>query len=400
VSAAAGARRCIVAALLSKTLAISCALVAVSGSARAESNELRATYVEMPAGMGNVIEGRVASPILFLDRCTDGCTMSPGWEDSRTNHSSIIDQPSFIPPFAGGDPTWNAIVGCVRAMYSDFDIRVTDENPGDQPHFKAIVAGNPEDVGFPFNVGGVAPFSCGVVENSITYTFAGAYGDKPQEICHTIAQESAHAFGLDHEHLCEDPMTYLSGCGAKCFQNVDAPCGELGERRCHCGGNTQNSWQRSRDTFGDSPVSRETVTIAGPFDGDTVKPGFHVDVDIAVSCIAQVEVWVNDEHSGEVYVWPFVFNTPPDLPPGPATIRAVATDSEGNQMETSIEVVVKAGDGEPDPDPDPMPDPDPELPEPQADCGCATGGGDAGGTWLLAIGVALLVAGRRRRPSF
>ena len=379
-------------------------VVLLAGAARSAAADTRldTIYVEMPAGAGTVVEGPVDQPVLFLNRCAAGCTVTPGWEDSRTNRSSIIDQPSFIPPFDDGDEAWNAVVQCVRAMYSDFGILITDVDPGEHvAHFEAIVAGSPEDVGFPFNVGGVAPFTCGIIDNSITFTFAGRYGD-PQQICHTIAQESAHAFGLDHEYMCEDPMTYLGGCGAKCFQNADAACGEYGERRCNCGGDTQNSWQELEDMFGPGSINPETLRISGPDEGATVRRGFHVNIEVGVACIVGVEVWVDDIYAGEVSTWPFVFNTPPNIEVGPATVKAIATDADGNTVETTIEVTIDDSGPEPEPEPDPEldPDPDPEqLPEPQPDCGCAahaagTSSGNLFG-WLLLLGVVSL--GLRRR---
>src|SRR6185503_16308159 len=98
--------------------------------------------------------------------------------------------------------------------------------------------------------GGVSPFSCGVINNAITFSFANIYQGYIPEICWTVAQESAHAFGLDHEYLCEDPMTYRYDCDdRKWFRDVDAPCGEYGGRECSCGGQTQNSFASIRAEF-------------------------------------------------------------------------------------------------------------------------------------------------------
>ena len=69
-------------------------------------------------------------------------------------------------------------------------------------------------------------------------------------ICETAGQETAHAFGLDHEFLCQDPMTYLVGCGAKSFQDEYVPCGEFQPRECNCGTPTQNSVQSMYQLFG------------------------------------------------------------------------------------------------------------------------------------------------------
>jgi hypothetical protein len=104
----------------------------------------------------------------------------------------------------------------------------------------------------PFGVGGVAPFTCGLIPTAVVYAFADVYGGDNQGICETVAQEVSHAFGLDHEFLCEDPMTYLSGCGAKTFQDQAASCGEFEPRECSCGGSSQNSVQQMLQTIGAS----------------------------------------------------------------------------------------------------------------------------------------------------
>ncbi len=402
------------------------ALVAWAASATTAAAESRpvAGKVDLRPGMGRVVaDGELsAPPVLYLNRCKNGCVITPGFEDSRTNKSSIIDTTAFIPEYDYGDESWTAVVDCVRGMYADFGIAITDEDPGeDTEHFEAIVAGAPTDAGFSSRVGGVAPFSCGVIENSITYTFVRQYGNNPQQICQTIAQESAHAFGLDHELLCEDPMTYLTGCGSKCFQDTDAPCGEDVARRCSCGGQTQNSWQRLHELFGDGEGQAASLSISGPSDGDVVRPGFHVNVDVSVACIANVETHIDDMSIGTVPTWPYVFDSPVGLEPGPATIRAVATDNYGNTTETSIQVTVDAA-CERDEDCDGAlvcagglcvvddggddggnacaeGSADCGEPQPEADCGCATGGGgggDLGGLALLCAVVAGWLSRRRR----
>lgn len=381
---------------------VSLSLALASPAAAAPA--LRTTYVEVDPSRANVLAGPLDQPILYLNRCVGGCILIPGYEDSRTNHSSIIGDTAFIPEFDPGQNAWESIVDCTAAMYGDFGITVTDEDPGDTPHFEAIVAGRPGDAGFAPNIGGVAPFTCGVIDNAITFTFAGQYGDEaPQEICHVIAQESAHAFGLDHELLCEDPMTYTQGCGAKCFQDVDAKCGETIERPCYCGGSRQNSWQSILGLFGPSEQSSDSVRIFAPDDGDAVPLGFHVEVVAGMTCLTDVEVWIDEVYLGAIGAWPFVFDTPLDLPLGPATIRAMATDRDGNTIETSIDVTLETAPDPPDAAPPPAfvdaSGPGAVDPEPQPDCGCAaTPAGDdgvAGALLLLAAALGL----RRRRPS-
>jgi uncharacterized protein (TIGR03382 family) len=200
--------------------------------------------------------------VLFLNRCAGGCTLSPGTDDSRSNRSSLLGGTVAISEFRHGDEAWRAVVECVAGLYEPFGIEVTDVDPGESPHFEAIVAGAPDEIG-ESEIGGLAPFACGVIENAVTYSFANIYGSV-QDICETVAQETAHSFGLEHEYLCEDPMTYLTGCGAKAFRDIDAPCGEMEPRACACGGTTQNSYRRLMREFAGLPAPEPAVDTGEP----------------------------------------------------------------------------------------------------------------------------------------
>lgn len=179
--------------------------------------------------------------IVYLNR--DGGTFQPGRDDARENRSSIVDAPSTIPAWDVDDAGWDQVAGCLEDLFLRWNVTVTDEDPGDVPHLEAVIAGRPSDLGLTGNIGGIAPFrtDCGIVDGAVVYAFAEQYGDNLRGVCETAAQEIAHAFGLDHQMLCSDPMSYLGGCGPKAFQDVDAPCGEFEERACACGGDTQNS---------------------------------------------------------------------------------------------------------------------------------------------------------------
>src|SRR5690606_19334412 len=124
--------------------------------------------------------------------------------------------------------------------------------------------------GLPNGVGGVAPidtFQCNIIPRAVVYVFSGALPNNAQVLCEVAAQEIAHALSLDHELLCEDPMTYLSGCGAKTFQDRAAQCGEFSPRQCDCGRPSQNSVQILYDKLGPSggsPTPPPTVDDEGP----------------------------------------------------------------------------------------------------------------------------------------
>jgi MYXO-CTERM domain-containing protein len=59
-------------------------------------------------------------------------------------------------------------------------------------------------------------------------------------------------------------MTYLTGCGVKSFQDIDAPCGEYGPRDCECGGASQSSYQKLVAEFGRAGEAPAPETGAPP----------------------------------------------------------------------------------------------------------------------------------------
>jgi MYXO-CTERM domain-containing protein len=235
------------------------------------------------------------------------------------------------------------MVDCVKDLYSPFDVIVTDIDPGpDTPHFEAMVSGGPADIGMQQGVGGVSPFSCGVIENAITYTFPEAVGNQPQIICEIVGQESAHAFGLDHEYLCEDPMTYLNGCGNKSFRDIDADCGEFSPRNCQCGGATQNSVQRIKAIFGDAiPPTPPEVSIESPSNSSVVRPGFTIVVEATDDVeVKRVEVLIDGDSIGARTEPPYEFSAPGDLFTANVEIEARAFDDRGTMGTDTVSVTV------------------------------------------------------------
>lgn len=247
----------------------------------------RGSYVRMeqPVATDNHL-----SRILFVNRCADGCVITPGPEDAIANTSGIVSSTTTLQPFPYGDAVWDEMLACVRQQYSRFDINVTDVDPGDVPHFESIVAGRGEDIGAG-GVGGIAPFSCGVWGNSINFTFPETIGGSAQELCEVVAQESGHVMGMEHAYLCEDPMTYLSDCGPKEFQDIDAPCGEFSPVSCECGNTTQNSVQHLMQIFGPGNIPAtahlEILDVReDPDDSDgnaIFEPGESLVVEIAIT---------------------------------------------------------------------------------------------------------------------
>lgn len=183
-----------------------------------------------------VASTRAQSRVLYLN--SDGVILAPGYNDSSRERSSVVTEPTFIDAWYVDDDTWQETVDCIAELYAPFDVTVTDEDPGDVPHIEAVIGGHPSDVGLPDDVAGVSPFAtdCSIIESSIVFTFTDVLPDDPRTVCEVTAQEIAHSFGLDHERLPADPMTYLDYRGERSFQDRMASCGEFSDRACGING--------------------------------------------------------------------------------------------------------------------------------------------------------------------
>jgi MYXO-CTERM domain-containing protein len=336
-------------------------VVTTTSSARAEEpvvdDRPRGTYVRIDAPDEVVTETPVqhggAPHILFLQRCAGGLTISPGGGGSINNQSEIVGGTINFPPFPYGDAAWNQVVDITTDLFAPFNIIVTDVDPGNTPHDEAVVCGDGAMAGFA-GAGGVAPFSCGVIPNAITFTFADTLGNNPQLLAEVIGQEAAHAWGLDHEYLCADPMTYLSGCGNKSFQDVDAQCGEFSPRQCSCGGSTQNSYQWIIDTWGAAVPDNQapTAAITYPNDGDVFAPGAEFEITVSVNDdvqVADVTLFVNGTAQGSDASAPFGPWPVSNIPVGTYSFHIEAADVAGNVTASSVVTIDVTEDGEPPP---------------------------------------------------
>jgi MYXO-CTERM domain-containing protein len=244
-----------------------------------------ATYLEVEPEQANTVPmfapGGAALPI-YLNRF--GGTYTSGNDDSGNNVSSIVSGGSAtIGSFYGDDEDWSDVLGCVQDQFAAFNVYVTDIEPLEGDYVEAVVGGSPQQLGMPWGVGGVAPYDpygCQVISDAVVYIFSDIYqgmSNANRAVCETVAQEVAHAFTLDHQLLCEDPMTYLDGCGAKTFQDEYSSCGEWEVRECSCNRPSQNSVQLMYELLGTNdgtppPAPPEDnsapeVVILSPADG-------------------------------------------------------------------------------------------------------------------------------------
>jgi len=310
--------------------------ILLASSAGAESAQSpRGSYrFVTPEKSSSVISYAAGSSDTVIYLNPIGGVFFPGSNDSRLNTSSLIDDPTWIPPFLGSSSQWNELVACIDDQFSGFHVEITDEDPGMVPHYEAVVAGDPSNLGQPDHIGGLSPFrlDCGVIDNSVVFVFAELFEDDTDRLCDIVAQEIAHSFGLDHQMNCDDPMSYLGGCGVKRFRNDDAECGEYEARPCACGQETQNSKRTLAKYLGDSFAP--TLEIATPEDGSTVNPSFYIDVRAEDNvAVERVELWIDGEQVSSQARRPFLFEFAGELEDGAHRVEIRVYDSENSTSE-------------------------------------------------------------------
>ncbi len=331
---------------MSRNLALFAALVvtSLSSAAGAETSAERPRRLKIPVtlepapGAGDA--ARIGPGLIIFMNRNGGTYYGGGYEDSTSNVSSLIGGTRSIPPFPYDEATWQGVMQCMREIYAPFNVEITDVDPGNTPHIESIMTTQPGVAGMPSYTGGVSPWTCGLIDNANVWTFCSVWGPNVRDICETAAQETAHSFALDHEYLCQDPMTYLYGCGPKSFQDVNAQCGEDGPRTCDCtGSSTQNSVAMLTDIFGlrtnDPPVTR----ITAPPSDATVSPGFVVDVAVTDDGgVDRVEFYLDGTRFATDDNFPFSANATGSLSNGQHTIEVRGFDVLG--LSSSDVVVV------------------------------------------------------------
>jgi hypothetical protein len=349
----------------------------------------RRIAVDTPREMFSTPFAQIA-PILYLNRCTGGCAVHSGANDARTDTSSIPSPGPGAPgtnntyaltEFASSlgkvgalaDDEWGQLLQCMKEVYSPYNIAVTDVRPGSGQSFhEAFVAGQPGEVGLSSDVLGVAPLAndCSAIDNVISFSFANHHAtpsglDGPHlralSICWTAAQESAHAYGLDHEYsfvdgssACRDPMTYRTDCGGqKFFRNVAANCGENSVRACRCGA-SQNSHLKIQSVFGQAtPITgAPTVALTDPATGGGLL-GRGVSLQAgAQRGVDHVDLYFNGfkwaeapgaafGSSGQPDPANYTVLVPSSLPNSIVDVKVIAYDDLGTATESGVVTVTK-----------------------------------------------------------
>jgi MYXO-CTERM domain-containing protein len=281
--------------------------------------------------------------VLYLNRCSEGCTATAGRDDAIADRSSILGRdgiPSSVSlaPFMWDEATWTGVVECVRATYAIYGVEIVTEPPSGA-HVEVMIAGTAAALGLSGNTLGIAPLAndCSALPSAIAYAFANAHLSGPElvaDLCATTAHEAGHVYGLDHEFECKDPMTYLTGCGIKVFLNRTVACGEFdAPRSCKCG-ERQSSHRHLYDVLGPgTPPGPPPLTVRSPTPGATVNPTFSVFVDVEGRPATPVEVWIYGAQlgalPGKLSDSPYELVTPASLFDGVLDIEVRVYDDLG-----------------------------------------------------------------------
>jgi len=183
------------------------------------------------------------------------------------------------------------------------------------------------------------------------FTFTDVIPQDARTACEIMAQEVAHSYGLDHELLASDPMTYLNYNGNRSFQNQAVSCGEDTARPCGINGSTcranQNSVSLLTERLGaNTGQPGDTIApmigITSPSNGATVPPGFQINFTASDNvAVTSADLFVDGTPSGSLTQAPYVFTTAqaganilfaglePESPSGFVSLGMIPADRRG-----------------------------------------------------------------------
>jgi hypothetical protein len=182
-----------------------------------------------------------ATDLLYLDRCSGGCLVTPGVDDAINHVSSVVSSTRVLSAFPYGDAAFVATAGCLTRAFSHYDVKVTVVDPGPLPRREIMLAGFSQNLGLPGGIQAIAPLYAQPRDNAIAFVFAEQLAGNVDKMCWLAAQHVGLLYALDFELHCPDLMSQASSCGLKSFANIDAQCGEVSPRACMNGASTQNS---------------------------------------------------------------------------------------------------------------------------------------------------------------
>jgi len=264
------------------------------------------TLAHSQPGFGAPTDGGVAGEpapppaILFIDFARPGVTVKEAVRDDASTYQSVLGALPAVTPFSwpgvgkssGTDEARVAaervLIAQLHRSFLPYNLLIADERPVSPPYSAILVSGG----GSPFpdvpNALGLAPLDCrNLQDNNLAFAFAGAARGDIRSLFVTIAQEAAHAFGLEHTTDPQDIMFPVADPLASAFTNrtsfIDPPR--------FCGSQTQNShalllsnvgrWRGGRKPLASGrfpDIEGPELRIVRPAAGGVTTPPFVVEV--------------------------------------------------------------------------------------------------------------------------
>ena len=187
--------------------------------------------------------------ILYLNRCTAGCTIHFGADNAVMGQSTLVTGTRTVAAFPGTDAIFDQTAACVRHVFLPFNIHVVTTNPGSAPRREMMLTttGGTLDANYS-GLGAITTYDGNPHDNVIGFVFATTIGSADvNALCQTTAQTVAFLYGLEYVvNHCVDIEDSSIGCGEKSFANFDSTCdGTLfsgNPGHCLLGNTTQNSY--------------------------------------------------------------------------------------------------------------------------------------------------------------
>ena len=300
----------------------------------------------------------------------DGVTLLPNFDDSVNNQSSVVASwgrsvtfPKFNSAWYSKSKTRDQVIADVmsvlKADFADFNVDVVMTRPADPDYVMAVVGGMPTQIGQPCGgngcVLGIAPLDCSIGGGGkIDYNSQGdvevvfAFSDTAQysqgtpyqsainTLATTVAQETAHAYGLGHQSLKSDIMYPFTTGASAGF--IDQASSYADNQNCANGRGTQNSHALLLAILGESMGPSDTtppaVSFTAPVAGATVARKLTLKVDASddtgVDHIVLSVTGPNGEQGQTLLAAPYQWEVtvPAD---GAYSASAIAVDAAGNQ---------------------------------------------------------------------
>jgi hypothetical protein len=296
---------------------------------------------------------------------SDGTTALFGapQDDATLNLSGIatvVPYPAFAWPQSPNEPALSAaqasdyLLFALHKAFLPYNLVWTDVRPLRGPYTMVVVGGRPELLGFDSRVAGVALMDCNDTQPSnIVFAFPSALPGNLHGLFVTAAQETAHAFGLEHTDDEADIMHAQLGAAQWAF--TDRPNPIAAPRTC--GPLMQNSHKKLLEVLGEWPgggpkpladgripdVTPPVISIKEPVAGQTVPSHFRVSVTVADES-PLAETSLQTAGGSRVHTKPNrneVLEEQIELAEGPASLVVWARDENGNQSFSSVDFVVE-----------------------------------------------------------